>query len=50
MFDRTCNDCKYAVWDYEEYEGGARRWFFDCCLKDLDGADDDCEGYDEIDN
>ncbi len=39
-----CDDCKYAVWDYEEYYGGVKRWFFDHCFKDLD-PDDNCEGY-----
>ena len=43
-----CNTCAYARWDYEEYAGGYRHWFFDGCEKDLEPAED-CEGYEEID-
>ena len=47
-----CNDCKYAIWDYEEYYGNVRRAFIDGCRKGLDDPDadeyeEDCEGYEE---
>ena len=48
MEECKCNTCKFAVWDYEEYAGGYKRWFFDICMKDLDDPED-CEKYEEID-
>lgn len=47
MFDRVCNTCVFAQWDYEEYYGGAKRWYFDECSIGLDGNGEDCEGYKE---
>ena len=42
-----CNNCKYARFDYEEYYGGYKRWFFDGCVKDLEDDDGECEGYED---
>lgn len=42
-----CDTCAYSKWDYEEYEGGYRRWFFDGCEKDLEDGQDECEGYED---
>lgn len=48
-----CKDCKYAIWDYEEYYGNVRRAFIDGCAKDLDDPDgftEECEGYEEYES
>ena len=48
-----CRGCKHAIWDYEEYFGGMKRWFVESCKKDLDefygDEDNDCEEYAEVD-
>jgi hypothetical protein len=46
-YDCPCNTCGYALWDYEEYYGGAKRWFYDGCGKDLEPEEGECEGYEE---
>jgi len=50
--DDLCQDCKWAVWDYEEYYGGARQWFLERCAHDhdIDPVVTDCEDYAEDDN
>ena len=39
-----CNDCIYARWDYEEYYGGARRWYMEECMMGRD-PEEECESY-----
>ena len=43
-----CEDCKYAVWDYEEYYGGAKRWFVDDCKKCNSDDDGECDDFEEV--
>ncbi len=32
-----CEECKHAIWDYEEYYGTTQKqWFVERCKKDLD--------------
>ena len=46
--EKNCGDCLYAVWDYEEYYGGSRRWFVVGCRKGLDEPDrNGCEDWEE---
>ena len=48
-----CKDCKYAIWDYEEYYGNVRRAFIDGCANDLDDPDrftEECDGYEEYES
>lgn len=49
--DDLCQVCKWAVWDYEEYYGGARQWFLERCARDhdIDPVVSDCEDYEEVD-
>lgn len=47
--EMPCNTCGYAKWDYEEYYGGAKRWFFDGCMRDLE-PDTECDEYKEYRN
>ena len=45
-----CKDCKYAVWDYEEYYGsfgGGKHCFVSDCELDCDNEDGNCEEFDE---
>ena len=43
-----CEDCKYAIWDYEEYYGGQQQWFVSDCKKDWPfWLKEDCEDYEE---
>ncbi len=52
--DDLCQDCKWAVWDCDEYPGGPgsyRQWFIVKCGKDheQDPVVTDCEDYAEDD-
>lgn len=29
--EENCNECRYAIWDYEEYLGGGKQYFIDGC-------------------
>ena len=40
-----CRSCKYALWDYEEYYGGKRRYFVDDCK--WNETTETCEQYEE---
>ena len=40
-----CASCKYALWDYEEYYGGKRRYFVDDCK--WGETPETCEQYEE---
>ena len=31
IVEENCNECRYAIWDYEEYLGGGRQYFIDGC-------------------
>ena len=42
-----CKDCKYAVWDYEEYYPCARHYVVADCELDCDNEDGNCEEFDE---
>lgn len=42
-----CEGCRNALIDYEEYYGGARRYFICGCDKDVEPDGDDCEEYSE---
>lgn len=50
MPEEMCRQCKYALWDYVEYYGGARQWFLTDCGKgtephyDEDEEAWECEG------
>ena len=40
-----CEECPYAIWDYESYYGTTQReWFVDGCKKDL--LPEECESED----
>lgn len=42
-----CENCKYALWDYEEYYGTTHReWFVSGCRKGIE-LREDCEYYTE---
>lgn len=43
----NCGDCEYATWDYEEYCGGAKRWFCTGCRKGMDVPEGDCDEWKE---
>lgn len=45
--DRSCGSCTYAIWDYDSFEGGAKKWFLVGCEKALDEPDGDCDEYKE---
>lgn len=47
MYSCICSTCVFAQWDYEEYYGGAKRWYFDGCSIGLEKNGEDCEGYKE---
>jgi hypothetical protein len=40
----NCSDCAYAIWDYEEYYGGAKDYYFVACARDRE-PEDDCPEY-----
>lgn len=46
-YDCPCNTCAWALWDYEEFYGGGKQWFFVDCEKgcDVPMPGEDCEGY-----
>lgn len=43
-----CKNCKYAIWDYEEYYGGGKEWFVTDCRKG--NAQEGCKEFKEEDN
>lgn len=46
--DDLCRNCKYAVWDYFEYNNTRQTVsFVEDCKKGLCPVDGDCEGYKE---
>ena len=42
-----CKDCKYAIWDYEEYYPCVRHYVVSDCKLDADNEDGNCEDFDE---
>lgn len=42
-----CKDCKYAIWDYEEYYPCVRHYVVSDCELDCDNEDGNCEEFDE---
>ena len=40
-----CKNCKYAVWDYEEYYPNARVCFVTDC--ELGNDEEDCQDFEE---
>ena len=48
--DSKCNTCAYARWDYEEYYGGFKRWFFDRCEYDLEEGREACKKYERYED
>ena len=40
-----CKECKYAVWDYEDYYGDGRQYFVTDCRKDLPEPEGECEEW-----
>ena len=44
-----CENCKYALYDFEDYYGGGKQYFVCGCKKDLPEPDEDgeCESYKE---
>lgn len=41
----TCEECKYAEWDYEEYYPQGKQWFICGCKLGRDETE--CNGFDE---
>ena len=42
----SCDDCPYAVWDYETfYNSSDKQWFVDGCRKGLE--EDECRADEE---
>ena len=45
-----CENCRYALWDYEEYYGTTHKdWFVSGCRKGIE-LREDCEYYTEKTN
>lgn len=42
-----CEDCKYAIWDYEEYSPCVRHYVVSDCKIDGNNKDGECEDFDE---
>ena len=42
-----CKDCKYAIWDFEEYYPFVRHFVVSGCK--LDNDDENCEDFEESD-
>ena len=40
-----CEDCKYAIWDYEQYYPAGKEYFVSGCR--LGNDEEDCEDFDE---